>query len=148
MATRDVPHTRPVYWLLETVRERSVTARVRDIIVHWRISLFRAEQTMLAEIVLAAPESPRRNILLKNWIKITGHAAMLGFETQQVMHLRMMKLFAGGPEAQSEALRMVTEKTSALAEATMTLARGGSAQRVIRRYRTHVRSNHRRLSKP
>ena len=35
---------------------------------------------------------------------------MLGFETQQVMHLRMMKLFAGGPEAQSEALRMVTEK--------------------------------------
>jgi hypothetical protein len=41
------------------------------------------------------------------------------------MHLRMMKLFAGGPDAQSEALRMVTEKTSALAEATMTLARAG-----------------------
>ena len=79
--------------------------------------------------------------MFKNWIKITGHAAMLGFETQQVMHLRMMKLFAGGPDAQSEALRMVTEKTSALAEATTTLARGGSAQRVIRRYRTHVRSN-------
>ena len=37
----------------------------------------------------------------------------------------MMKLFAGGPKAQSEALRMVTEKTTALAEATMTLARGG-----------------------
>ena len=36
------------------------------------------------------------------------------------MHLRMMKLFAGGPKAQSEALRMVTEKTTALAEATMT----------------------------
>ena len=65
---------------------------------------------------------------------------MLGFETQQVMLLRMMKLFAGGPKAHSEALHMVTEKTTALAEATMTLARGGSAQRVIRRYRTHVRS--------
>jgi capsular polysaccharide biosynthesis protein len=114
----------------------------------WRISLSLAEQTMLAEIVLPAQRVTRRNILFKNWIKITGHAAMLGFETQQVMHLRMMKLFAGGPEAQSEALRMVTEKTSALAEATMTLARGGSAHRVIRRYRTHVRSNHRRLSKP
>lgn len=62
----------------------------------------------------------RRKILFKNWIKITGHAAMLRFETQQVMHLRIMKLFAGGPKAQSEALRMVTEKTSALAEATMT----------------------------
>jgi hypothetical protein len=61
----DVPHMRPVYWLLETVGERSVTARARDIIVHWRISLFRAEQTMLAEIVLAAPETPRRNIFVQ-----------------------------------------------------------------------------------
>jgi hypothetical protein len=87
-------------------------------------------------------------MLIKNWIKITSDAAMLGIETQRVMQLRMMKLFAGGPKAQSEALRMVTEKTTALAEATMTLARGGSAQRVIRRYRTHVRSNQRRLSKP
>ena len=90
----------------------------------------------------------RRYMLFKNWMKITGDAAMLGIETQRVMHLRMMKLFAGGPKAQSEALRMVTEKTTALAEATMTLARGGSAQRVIRRYRTHVKSNQRRLSKP
>ena len=81
-------------------------------------------------------------------MKVTGDAAMLGFETQQVMHLRIMKLFAGGPKAHFEALRMVTEKTTALAEATMTLARGGSAQRVLRRYRTHVRSNQRRLSKP
>jgi len=29
----DVPHTQPVYWLLETVRDRSVEARVRDIVV-------------------------------------------------------------------------------------------------------------------
>jgi mono/diheme cytochrome c family protein len=29
----DVPHTRPVYWLFETVRDRSVTARARDIVV-------------------------------------------------------------------------------------------------------------------
>jgi mono/diheme cytochrome c family protein len=29
----DVPHTQPVYWLLETVRNRSVEARVRDIVV-------------------------------------------------------------------------------------------------------------------
>ena len=86
-------------------------------------------------------------MLFTNWMKIAGDAAMLGIETQQVMHLRMMKLFAGGPQAQSEALRMVTEKTTALAEAMMTLARGGSAQRVMRRYRTHVRSNQRRLSK-
>ena len=29
----DVPHTQPVYWLLETARERSVVARARDIVV-------------------------------------------------------------------------------------------------------------------
>jgi mono/diheme cytochrome c family protein len=29
----DVPHTQPVYWLLETVRDRSIAARARNIIV-------------------------------------------------------------------------------------------------------------------
>ena len=29
----DVPHTQPVYWLFETVRDRSIAARARDIIV-------------------------------------------------------------------------------------------------------------------
>jgi len=29
----DVPHTQPVYWLLETMRERSVAARARDVLV-------------------------------------------------------------------------------------------------------------------
>ena len=29
----DVPHTQPLYWLLETIRERSVEARARDISV-------------------------------------------------------------------------------------------------------------------
>jgi mono/diheme cytochrome c family protein len=28
----DVPHTQPVYWLLETMRDRSVEARARDIV--------------------------------------------------------------------------------------------------------------------
>ena len=28
----DVPHTPPVYWLLETIRDRSVAARARDIV--------------------------------------------------------------------------------------------------------------------
>jgi mono/diheme cytochrome c family protein len=29
----DVPHTQPVYWLFETVRDRSVEARARDVVV-------------------------------------------------------------------------------------------------------------------
>ena len=102
---------------------------------------------MPAEIVLPASDSYAEVHVVQELDEITGDAAMLGIETQRVMHLRMMKLFAGGPKAQSEALRMVTEKTTAMAEATMMLARGGSAQRVIRRYRTHVKSNQRRLSK-
>ena len=29
----DVPHTQPVYWLFETIRQRSVATRARDIVV-------------------------------------------------------------------------------------------------------------------
>jgi len=29
----DVPHTQPVYWLLDTIRHRSVVTRARDIVV-------------------------------------------------------------------------------------------------------------------
>ena len=29
----DVPHTQPVYWLFDTVRERSIAVRARNIIV-------------------------------------------------------------------------------------------------------------------
>ena len=85
--------------------------------------------------------------MFKNWMRVTNDAVMLGLEAQRVIGLRLMKLSRGGSVAEAEALRMITEKTSALAEAGMTLARGGSAQTVIRRYRTHVRANKRRLSK-
>jgi len=81
-------------------------------------------------------------------MRLTHDAVMLGLEAQRVIGLRLINLSGGGPAAQAEALRMVSEKTAALAEAGLTLARGGSAGRVIRRYRTHVRSNKRRLLKP
>jgi mono/diheme cytochrome c family protein len=29
----DVPHSQPVYWLLQTIRERSIGARARDVVV-------------------------------------------------------------------------------------------------------------------
>ena len=86
--------------------------------------------------------------MLLNWMQIYGDAAMLSIETQQVMHLRLVKLLAGGPRAPSEALLMLTEKTSALTEATMMLTRGESAHSVIQQYRTLVSSNQQRLSKP
>ena len=80
-------------------------------------------------------------------MRLTHDAVMLGLEAQRVIGLRLIKLSGGGPAAQAEALRMLSEKTAALAEAGLTLARGGSAGSVIRRYRTHVRSNKRRLLK-
>ena len=85
--------------------------------------------------------------MFKSWMRITRDTVLLGLETQRVIGLRLMKLSRGGRGAELEALRMVTEKNTALAEAAMTLARGGSAGTVIRRYRTQVRSNKRRLSK-
>jgi hypothetical protein len=85
--------------------------------------------------------------MFKNWMRVTRDVMLLGLETQRVIGLRLMKLSRGGRPAELETLRMLTEKNTALAEAAMTLARGGSAETVIRRYRTRVRSNKRRLLK-
>lgn len=81
------------------------------------------------------------------WMRLTHDALLLGFESQRVMGLRLMKLSRGGRPAHAEAVRMIAEKATALTEAGTTLARGGSAGSVLRRYRSHVRSNERRLSK-
>ncbi len=72
---------------------------------------------------------------------------MAGFEAQQVIALRLMKLSAGGKAAENEAMLMVSEKVSASVEAAMTLATGGSPEKVLKRYRTHMRANSRRLTR-
>jgi hypothetical protein len=76
-----------------------------------------------------------------------AEGTLLGFDSQRVIALRAMKIAAGGSAARSEVSRMMTEKVSAAAEAVAILTRGGSGRRVIRRYRTHVRANVRRLSR-
>ena len=78
-------------------------------------------------------------------MRLNRHAVLLGLETHRVIGLRLMKLSRGGHAAEVEALRMFTEKTSALMEASLTLASGGSATTVLRRYRSHVSANKRRL---
>ncbi len=85
--------------------------------------------------------------MLLPWLDLTLNTAFLGLETQRVVGLRLMKLAAGGTAAQTDAQLMVTEKMAAFAEAAVTLATGGSAHKVLRRYRTHVRANERRLSR-
>ena len=81
------------------------------------------------------------------WMKFALTMARLGQETQDVMALRLMKLARGGTPSQLEAQRMLTEKGFALAEAASTLAVGGSMAKVVRRYRSHVRANKRRLTR-
>ena len=74
-------------------------------------------------------------------------AMMLTIEAQGVIGLRLMKLAAGGAEAQEEAFQMVNEKVSAAIEATGMLMSGGSAAMVIDGYRKHVGANALRLSR-
>lgn len=86
--------------------------------------------------------------MFKAWIDFAFTSARLCYEAQEVANLRLMKLAQGGVHGRTEAQRMVAEKGLALAEAVVTLSSGGSMQKVLRRYRRHVRTNKRRLSHP
>ncbi len=85
--------------------------------------------------------------MIKNWMKLTGDMALLGMEAQRVIGLRLMRIAAGGRGARFENERMVTEKIAATQEAAATLMAGGSPEKVVRRYGTHVRKNRTRLSR-
>ena len=73
--------------------------------------------------------------------------ATLAAESQQVIWLRCMKLAGGGPTASREAHRMVSEKFAVAAQAAVGAMLGDSHGRTVKRYRTAVRANRRRLSK-
>ena len=79
--------------------------------------------------------------------KFWHDAAMLSFEAQQVIALRMMKLAQGGKRARAEASRMVAEKVAESMAAAATLMTGGSGQAVMAKVRRRVRANSRRLSR-
>jgi hypothetical protein len=84
---------------------------------------------------------------VRGWLQLSTETVQFGFEAQQVIGLRLIKIATGGAAGQTEAARMITEKISAAAEAFGTLATGGSCRRILRRYRTHVKANRRRLSR-
>jgi len=94
-----------------------------------------------------AGHSLRGDAMFTIWMRFAADAARLCQETQEVVGLRMMKLALGGPDGQLEAQRMVAEKGLAFVEAAGSLAAGGSVSGVVRRYRSHVRANKRRLSR-
>jgi hypothetical protein len=97
-------------------------------------------------LAFAPPNSLMQQDMIWNWMTFALDAAQLGRETQEVMALRLLKLARGGRAAKVEAQRMLTEKGVAFAEAAATLASGGSMKKVVRRIRSRVSRNKRRLS--
>ena len=81
------------------------------------------------------------------WWKLSHNLMMAQFEAQRVIALRLFKLSQGGTDAQKEAEKMINEKLAASVEAGMTLAMGGSPSKVLRRYRTIMNANSKRLTK-
>ena len=85
---------------------------------------------------------------------LSTSAFQLGLEAQQVIGLRMMKAAVGGPSAQTEAARMVSEKTEAALQVQalaitglMTGAAHLTPARTLALYRRKVQANRRRLLK-
>ena len=89
------------------------------------------------------------------WCALSLQTARLGWEAQNVIALRLMRMAARGSGRQTEARRMVTEKVAALAEAQTAAAtvviKGGKSHRVAKKvlgvYKKGVRANRRRLTK-
>lgn len=81
------------------------------------------------------------------WMKLSSDILLANFQAQRVIALRLAKLAQGGPAAEAESRRMVTEKMAAATEAATSLATGKSPRSVVRRYRTIMRANERRLTR-
>jgi hypothetical protein len=70
------------------------------------------EQAVIVAVALSRGGQSRGGAMFRTWMRLTNDAVLLGFETQRVIGLRLVKLSRGGPAAESEALRMVTKKTT------------------------------------
>jgi hypothetical protein len=87
-------------------------------------------------------------------LRLGFDAWALGMEAASVIGLRMLKAAAGGPAADNEARRMVTEKIAAAADLQLMALTGGlgttpasAAAKTMAHYRRKVRANRRRLSR-
>lgn len=91
----------------------------------------------------------------KAWLDLSLSGMRLGWEAQNVIALRLMRLGLDHSRARSEAQRMVREKIATFAEAQGAAAgaaiMGAHGHRVAKKalgvYRKRVRSNRRRLAK-
>lgn len=88
------------------------------------------------------------------WLRLGQEAWLLGAESAAVIALRSIKIAAGGPAAETEARRMVSEKIEAAQALGVMAATGalgftapGVADKSLKHYRRKVRANRRRLSR-
>ena len=84
--------------------------------------------------------------MLASWMKLATDVSMLALESHSVIMTRLT-MMASGRGSNAENTRMISEKVAAATEAAMTMATGGSAAKVVRGYRKHVRANARRLKR-
>jgi hypothetical protein len=84
--------------------------------------------------------------MFRPWMKLAVDTTLLGMEAQTVIGMRLSQI-AFGQGNPAETQLMVTEKMLAFVEAATTVATGGSAHKVVKGYRRHVRANVRRLSR-
>jgi hypothetical protein len=85
--------------------------------------------------------------------EMMAQSFMLAIEAQEVIAMRLTKMFMGGPDVQDEAHLMVSEKLAAMVEGSEVMVRAAmvgthnlGADQVIQLYRRKVTANHRRLS--
>lgn len=81
--------------------------------------------------------------MYRSWFNLM----LLAVESQQVVWLRTIKLAAGGAKAENEAYLMVGEKFVAGGFELGRLMLGASSYSVVKRFRSKVRANRRRLSR-
>ena len=88
------------------------------------------------------------------WLSLTLDAWSLGMEASTVIGLRTMKLAAGGPAAEAEAVLMVSEKIEASLDLQHRAMTGGlgltppeAVAHTLTHFRRKVRANRRRLIK-
>jgi hypothetical protein len=88
------------------------------------------------------------------WFRAGFYAWSLGLEASSVIALRTLKIAIGGPAAEAEARRMVSEKLEAgltLQALALTgglgLTANSAATKTLAHYRRKVRANRRRLER-
>jgi hypothetical protein len=89
------------------------------------------------------------------WLELSVKAFWLGVDAQNVVALRLLRVASGGPRAQAELSRMVSEKIAAVAEAqgaaTAAVMTGSkdhaTAGKVLNVFKKRVRANKRRLAR-